>query len=330
MNNAGKVLMNTYLRETRHLLRDALQITLTLFKILIPVLIIVRVLEQLGVIEVLANIATPLMHLVGLPGEAALPWMTTMATGIYPGMAVFFGSGLADQVSVAQASVLGGMMLINHGLPVEGSIARRVGVTWPVTLLLRVVGGFAYGALLNHTYRTLDWLQTPNQALMPVSNETLAWPAWIQAQVINLWWIFAVITALVVILRLLRLLGIEKLIAWLLTPLLRLLGIGKAATNITLIGITLGLSYGGGLLIREADSGALGKQDIFASMCLINLLHSLIEDTLLVMLMGTDLSAALYGRLLFSFVVIALLARTAAHLPPAIFDRWLLRRKPAA
>ena len=68
--------------------------------------------------------------------------------------------------------------------------------------------------------------------------------------------IFVVILALMSFLKLLRWLGVERLIHKLLYPLLRLLGIGPAAANITVIGITLGLSFGAGLLLREAHSGA--------------------------------------------------------------------------
>ncbi|UJF23989.1 hypothetical protein L0B52_06505 [Suttonella sp. R2A3] len=289
--------------------QEIVLISWALFKILIPVLILVRLLTQWGVIDILAEISVPVMQWIGLPGEASLTWMVTMAAGIYPGMAVFFSSELPYQLSVAQVSVLGALMLISHSLPVEGAIARRVGVRWSVTLSLRVIGGLCYAALLHFMYQLSGWLDGPNTPVVPKIAAELNWREWLITQLQSLWWIFCVISALVVALRLLRFLGIERLIAWLLGPLLRLLGIGKKATDITLIGITLGLSYGGGLLIRDADSGRIPKRDIFTSMCLIGLLHSLIEDTLLILLMGADLSAVVYGRLLFAFVVIALLSR---------------------
>ena len=45
-------------------------------------------------------------------------------------------------------------------------------------------------------------------------------------------------------------LGVEKVIQWMLRPLLKLVGIGKEAITITLVGITLGIAFGGGLLIK--------------------------------------------------------------------------------
>jgi hypothetical protein len=96
---------------------------------------------------------------------------------------------------------------------------------------------------------------------------------------------------------------------YLLSPLLRLLGIGVKATNIIVIGLTLGLSFGGGMLIREAKSGDIDGKDVFLTIAFLGLCHSVIEDTLLMMLLGADLSAILWARLTFGIIIIAVLAR---------------------
>jgi len=113
-------------------------------------------------------------------------------------------------------------------------------------------------------------------------------------------------------LRLLRALGIERLMHWLLAPVLGLIGIRREAGNITIIGVTLGLSFGAGLLIREARSGQLTRRDVFLTMGFLGLCHSLIEDTLLILLLGADLSGILWARLAFALIVMATLARLPA------------------
>lgn len=75
------------------------------------------------------------------------------------------------------------------------------------------------------------------------------------------------ITALTIFLRLLRWCGVEKLIQILLSPFLKALSVGKEATNVCVIGLTLGLSYGAGLLIDEARTGHINKRDIFLVVC---------------------------------------------------------------
>ncbi len=305
--------------------KEILDITWALFRVIIPILIAIKILQELGVIQVLAQWLSPLMGLVGLPGETALAILSTIATGVYGGMAVFFAGDYAQTLSVAQVSVLGSLMLIMHALPVEGSIAKRIGLTWVVTLLLRVGGGFVFALLLNAIYTAGGWLQNPNRISLPTLPQPQTLGTWVWAQIISLWWIFIIIAVLVCVLRLLRYCHIERLIGYALSPLLRLLGISERAVNITLIGLTLGLAYGGGLLIKEADKGNLSKHDLFSAICLLSLSHSVIEDTLLVMMMGTDLSAVLWARLLFTAVIIAILTRWAKTRSQAFSRRYLIK-----
>lgn len=82
-----------------------------------------------------------------------------------------------------------------------------------------------------------------------------------------------------------------------LRPILSVLGISRETTNLTIAGITLGISFGGGLLINEAKRGHISPRDIFVAMMLLNLLHSLIEDTLLILLIGADFMTIFWSGL---------------------------------
>ena len=52
-----------------------------------------------------------------------------------------------------------------------------------------------------------------------------------------------------VVLELLRMVGIEKIVEKIFMPPLRLFGIQKEAMNIIIVGMTIGLQFGGGMLI---------------------------------------------------------------------------------
>lgn len=312
-------------RQIRSISIEVIQLTWMLFRIIIPVLILIRILEQFGVIALMAKVMAPLMILMGLPGEMALAWITALATGVYGGLTVFFTSPYAQTLTVAQVSVLGALILISHGLPLEGSIAKRVGITWLVTLTLRLLGGFAFAVLLNSIYRITGYLQTPNRVPVPTISLPKTWTEWLIAQIQSLAMVIVIIAALVVVLRILRYLHVERAMAYLLSPVLKLLGISPKAVNITIIGLTIGLSYGGGLLIKAAETDDISKHDIFTSIALLSLSHSVIEDTLLMMLMGAHLSAILWGRLLFTFVIIAVLSRWIKGLSPEFTQRYLIR-----
>ncbi|ARU58650.1 nucleoside recognition domain-containing protein [Oleiphilus messinensis] len=303
--------------------RDILSVTGTLFRIMIPALIIIKILEQLGGIELLSQGIAPIMGFVGLPDSMGIVWATTMVTNIYTGLIVFFNTASATPLTVTQVTVLGGMMIIAHSLPIEVRVAQQAGVRVIWTLLLRIGGAILFGKLLELTYGYADVLQETNHVIWEVEPKDSSLPHWAWEQVTNLVMVFFVIAILLTALRVLRVLGIEYWIGRLLAPFLKLLGIGPQATTITLVGITLGLSFGGGLLIKEARAGHLPSKDVFSSMSLLALCHSLLEDTLLILLMGAHLSGILWLRLIFAFVVIALIARLIDRCSESFRSRWL-------
>lgn len=302
------ILTNPYTTCAR-ILQETFSIYLTLLKILVPTLIIVKVLEIMGATAVLGAWLGPLMALIGLPESAGLVWATTLLTNIYTGMVVFASLAEQQSLTVAQVSVLGTLMLIAHALPFEGAVAKKAGVPWWFTLLLRIGGALLLGAMVHLCYQYFGWLQQPNQLAWQASPTDGSLISWATDQLLTIGAIFFIILILVSLLRLLRKLGVEKLLHWMLFPLLRLLGISREATNITIVGITMGLSFGAGILLNEVGKGKLSKRDVLLTVSFLGLCHSLIEDTLLIMLLGAHLSAILWARLAFSVISIALMAR---------------------
>jgi len=180
--------------------------------------------------------------------------------------------------------------------------------------------------LLNLSYQYGDLLNYPATVLwQPEVSGDSSYLGWAIEQLKSFAVIFIVISALLLLLKILQILGVEKLMAILLRPFLRLLGISKDATNLTIIGITLGLSFGGGLLINEAKKGHISARDVFTAIMLLNLLHSLIEDTLLIMLIGADFYTIFWGRLVFSVLVIALISNVIKRMNPRTCERYFYR-----
>lgn len=240
------VTMKSTYQFFKELLKEIFDVTSTLFRIMIPIIIVIKVIEELGGILILSEWLSPIMESVGLPKEMGLVWATTILTNIYAGIIILINSDVP--LTVAQASVLGSMMLLAHSLPIEGAIAKKAGVSWLATLSVRVGGSLVLAWLLNVTYQFGDLLNYPATMLwQPEPSADTSYISWVIDQLMNFAVIFMVISTLLLLLKVLKLLGVEKLMAILLRPFLRLLGISKDATNLTIIGTTLGLSFGGGL-----------------------------------------------------------------------------------
>ncbi len=297
------------LHTARAVLFESFAVFGVLLKIMIPALIVVKVLQELGAMEAIGSVLAPVMSLTGLPPELGIVWATTLLTNVFSGIVVFAGLAGDLSLSVEQVTVLGSMMLIGHSIPIEGAVARRAGVPWWVTIVLRVGGALVLGGFLHFVYTKFNVLQEPASIVWSTANTDDSLWSWILTQLETLVVIYFVILALVVLLNTLRVMGLERIIHIGLVPVLRLLGIGRSAANVTVVGVALGLSYGAGILIRELDKGVMGKRDAYLALCFLGLLHSVIEDTLLIMAMGADLSGILWARIIFAFVVAAILAK---------------------
>ncbi len=304
---------------------EVVTVSVPLFKLMIPIILLVKVLEEIGAITLLGQWLGPLMALVGLPEEMGLVWAATIATNIYGGMIVLYSVAADNTLTVAQMTVLGGLLLMAHGLPIETRIAQLAGMRMRVAIITRMFGAFAFAWLLHMFYDQTQTLQEPAQMMwqpQPIPDGLLYW---FLAQAKALVMIQIVIIILLTFLKIMRMLGVEKVIQWMLRPLLKLVGIGKEATTITLVGITLGIAFGGGLLIKEAHAGHVSKKDVFTSLILLGFCHSLIEDTLLVILLGAHLSGVLWFRLVFAFMFTSAMSYWLTKVGPEFQQKHLMR-----
>lgn len=316
--------MNIF-QEAKGILWRSGRISLELYKIMIPIIIAVKILQDLGLIAWLALPLAPVMQLVGLPGEMGLVWATALVNNIYGSMIVFVSLAGQHDLSVAQVTVLGVMILIAHGLPVELQIVRKSGPKMGFQAFLRIGGALLLGWMLSRIYAWGGWLQEPNIVLWqpePQSDDLLAWGL---GQLSNLAMIYVIITALSAIMRVFTLIGLTGLCVRLLAPVLRVLGIGSEAGTLTIVGMVMGLAYGGGMIMHEAHSGKVGPKDIFSSLSLMGLSHSVFEDTLLMIVIGGHISGLLWARIIFTLVVVALLVRLVAWLGDEFFYRRLFK-----
>ncbi len=311
------------------LVRRAVAVSLTLLRVMIPVLVAVEVARRLGLVPYLAVPLSPVMALVDLPPAMGLVWATAILNNIYGAIAVF-GSLAADHpLTAAQATVLGAMILVAHGLPVELRIVQAAGPRLWFQATLRLGGAVVFGLLLAAAFRVSGAYAEPAAVLWtprPAGEPGVL--GWVAGEARNLGMIFLVILGLLAFLDALEAVRATRLLNRLLGPVLGLVGIGPRAAPLTVVGLTMGIAYGGGLIIHEARSGDLPERDVFHSLSLLGLCHSVFEDSLLLVVIGGRLSGLLWARIAFSLLAIAVLARLTRVLPPSAFRR-LFWKPPA-
>lgn len=311
------------------LLREAAGLYWMIVRIVLPVMVLTRIAVELGLIEALAPLFAPLMTLVGLPPELGFAWVTCLAVGLWAGAAAAFTLLPPDALTTAQMTVFCTLMLFAHALPIEQRIIQKAGPGLVATTALRLVAALVFAAILHQIYRSTGWLGEPIDPLWVPASTDPGWAGFARAAAGSLAWMFVILLGLVALLRLMEAIGLTRRLTALLAPVLRVAGISPAATPLAMVGLLLGLAYGGGLIIREARKGHLAARDVFLTTALMALAHSLIEDTLLVVALGADLTSVLVGRVVFSIALVAVIARLVAVMPDRAFFRFLYSAKPA-
>jgi hypothetical protein len=144
-----------------------------------------------------------------------------------------------------------------------------------------------------------------------VSEPVPPWGLWLWLNLKQLFFILVLIESLMILMELIKYFDLTRVLAKVLGPPLRLAGVSDAAMMVTIIGCVVGLAYGGGLIVAESRSGHLTSRDIFGSVMLMCVFHSMLEDTLLMWALGGSFWCFLVLRLILALVLTAGVTRLA-------------------
>lgn len=289
---------------------------------MIPVSIIVKILQETGLIVYIGDALAPLMSVMGLPGEMGLVWASAMLGNIYAGIITYFTIDI--NLTVAQVTVLSTVILIAHTLPIELAITQKAGVKAIIAFFFRFIFGFIAGVILFHLYNVLNVYQDiPNgiDKIVMISEKTTL-GAWALGELKNYAIVFCYITVLIILIDILKRVGIiDKINQWF-YPILRFLGIEKEVIPITVIGMTLGLAYGGGLIINEVKQTQLKKRNVCYALMLMSLSHSIIEDSFLMIAIGAKVSGIFIFRIIFTLIIMYLFVKITKKWSESTMQKW--------
>lgn len=311
------------MNKIKELSISSYEITLELFKVMIPTLIVIKILEEIGFVQVLNTFCAPLMLLLGLPEAISLVFTTSMRTSPYAGLIIFSGLPIDETFTAAQASVLGLLILFTHSLPIEVIICRKAGVRARAMIFVRLGLGVLSCYLLNLFFQITGYMNYPATILLPSLESAPDILSWVMSQLKGLAMIFIIIVALVIILDFLKYIGVEKLIEKALKPFLNFLGVGEKASTIAVVGVTLGIGFGAGLLIKEVKTGKLHYKDVFGIIILIGMLHSIIEDTAVVSLIGSNIIVTLFLRAALTLCIVYIFMRLGKSFTDEFWQKHL-------
>lgn len=293
--------------------------TLTVYRelvvIMVPIAVATQALTELGAIKAASPWLAPAMQLFGLPPELALAWLTGLLVGMWGGVVVLFTIAPMTALSSADMTVFCSLLLMAHAIPVEQRIVARAGPSFWATSVIRIAGAMAFAALLHQLFAATGWLSQPVAPVWkPMAGEG-GWVGFAYGTAKTLIVMLGVLLALSWAMELLRAAGILDLLYRGLAPLFRLIGLRKEALPFTTVGLLLGISFGSGLMLAEVRRQPIEPRQVFLASVFMGFAHSLIEDTLVVIALGADLTTVLFGRLAFAIIVTAAIALVLNRFP---------------
>jgi spore maturation protein SpmB len=281
--------------------RDGAKTIWFLLRIIVPITLFVNFLGWLGALEAIAKVLAPAMGLIGLPGDAALVFISGALLNNYSAIAV--AGSLA--LTMREAAILAIMCLTAHNLVVETQVMRKSGSSGMKMVLLRVgaaiLMGWIYNRILPASLSRLPFAAAAAGARPEFWGMILAWL--LSTAKLGLK-IVVIVLGIMVAQRLLEEFKVMDFLSRLFAPLMKLFGLPASASFLWIVINVVGYAYGAGIIAEQIESGRMKPQegDLFnhhAGMC-----HSLIEDTTLFLAVGVPLFWLLVPRLVLSSAVV--------------------------
>ncbi len=275
-----------------------------MMKIVVPISFLTAVLDWSGLLHHLDFLLRPLMGLLSLPPTAALPLIIGMLSSVYGGIAAM----AVLPFSAPQMTLMSVYILMCHALIQEGIIQGSSGIH-PLKATLVRIGGAVITVLL-----MAPWVGSSTVMPAPGGGALSLQPAFLE--MIRHWaWTTALLTLkiFVIIMILLTLLELLKAFEWIhpfvraLSPFLRLMGLDQKVGFLWMTAVVFGLSYGGAIIVEEAKSGHLTRDELEILHLSIGMNHSMVEDPPLFWQLGISPFWVYVPRLVMAIVTVRLI-----------------------
>ena len=109
-----------------------------LLKLILPISLAVSLLQYWGIIAYIAHYLSPAFSLIGLPGETAIAFISSLFLPLYAPIAVMATLSL----DMREITILALMCLISHNMFVESAIQRKTGSSAVIMFMLRIITSF--------------------------------------------------------------------------------------------------------------------------------------------------------------------------------------------
>ena len=276
-----------------------------LFLLMIPVSLAVMLLDESGLLFWFAYFAAPLMGFIGLPGEAALVFLTSILLNIYSTIAVIQGLNFSPRDII----ILATLCTIAHSFIIEGVILKKTGSSFFIISLLRFLSAIAAAWVLN-LILPAAYIPQETAAVLPgavgIAHEELPriLQVWLFSSLFLAVKIGLIILAIIFSQKLLEEFGIMKILGQAMAPVMRPLGLSGNTGYLWIVANVIGLAFGSAVLIEKIRSGSLSRQEAFLFNHHVAVSHSQLEDNFLFAAIGAPFFWVALPRFFMAIIVV--------------------------
>ena len=299
METQKQTVRERLVRCVKTALPQGMKTAIWLLKLTIPVSFTVFLLDFFGILNVIAGWVAPLFKLIGLSGQASIVLITSFFTNIYSVIAVMTTLGIGHREGI----ILAVMCLISHAFIVETAIQKKTGSAPWRMIVTRLSASFIAAWMLNLILPAEAVSESENVVRL-AGNFSPALKLWLSDMLVTTLKIVILVNLLLIIQKILNEFGLIKWILMPFTPLLKVMGLPSSTGFLWVVANTLGLGYGGAIMISETEDGKLSREDADLLNHNIAISHSQLEDPLLFVAVGYPLGILIWPRVLLAIVFV--------------------------
>ena len=253
-------------------------------KILIPTSFLIILIQWSGLLYQAVPLLNPLMRLINLPGEAALPIISGVLIGPYTTIPIV----TIIPFSLEQITLIAIFTMIAHSLIIEGIIQHKSGINAAKITLIRLAS-----AMLT-VFIVSQFFDDTTRSIIVPAYLTVATPF---VEVLKVWGIdsiellikiFIIIMVVMVALECIKSLGWMEYLLKFSQPVMKILGLSYRTALLWVTAVVFGLVYGGAIIVEEAKRGNLTKEELERLHISIGTNHSMVEEPALWLALGLN------------------------------------------
>ncbi|HPH53998.1 MAG: nucleoside recognition domain-containing protein [Bacteroidales bacterium] len=253
-----------------------------ILKITVGISFAMMLLKYFNILPYVSDAIGPVFRYFGLPGSAALAYLSGYFINVYSAMAVM--STLA--LDARELTILSTMVLCSHSMILETAVLKKTGVSGVRMIIVRTLSALFLGWFLN-----LILPEGSGEVVTAaVAREQLTFWLTLRDWLWSTFKLVLLITIIIYILnivqRLLYEFGVIAMISKFLKPLMLFFGLPPKTAFLWIVANIIGLAYGAAAMLDEIARDKLERRDVLLINTHISISHSNLEDLILLTALG--------------------------------------------